>query len=77
MMNRIEMTTQFHGLFSMMVCVEADVTDNEILDFCNTVNPSGTSNGWSSVVRNDAEHPRRNPIVCSEDESRLHIIVDC
>lgn len=76
-MDRIEMITPFHGLFSMIVCVEADVTDQEILDFCNTVNPSGTWNGWSRVVRNDAEYPQRNPVICADDKSRLHIIVDC
>jgi len=76
-MERLEMLTPFHGLFSMIVCVEKDVTDQEILDFCNTVNPSGTWNGWSRVVRNDAEYPQRNPVICADDKSRLHIIVDC
>ena len=76
-MDKIIVTKVFHGIFSMQVCTEKDVSDDEILEVCNTENPSGTTAGWSIVVRNDTEHPDRNPIQCEEHPERLHLLVDC
>ena len=76
-MDRIVVTKVFHGIFSMQVCAEKDVSDDEILVVCNDQNPSGTTNGWSKVVRNDKEHPNCNPVKCDDDSSRLHFLVNC
>lgn len=76
-MNRIELLSAFHGIFGMVVCAEKDASDDEILSFCNKENPSGTTNGWVQVVRNDSEHPQCNPVQCADNPERLHIIVNC
>jgi hypothetical protein len=57
----------------MQVCCEKDATDEEILSVCNRENPSGTHNGWSSVIRTGDGML----VVCSEDTGRLHILVEC
>jgi len=76
-MNKVVVSRNYNGLCSMQVCVEPDATDEEILNVCNTENPSGTKGGWSHVVREDKEHPHRNPTPCLQDEGRIHILVDC
>ena len=70
------------GLAMMQVCAEKDATDEEILEVCNRENPSGTTNGWSDVVRTvDESNPFRTankmPIVCDDDPERLHFVVLC
>jgi hypothetical protein len=50
MEERIIITIPFHGICHMQVCAEKDVTDEEILKICNEQNPSGTINGWSTVL---------------------------
>jgi hypothetical protein len=74
---RIVILNPFHGLCGMRVCVEKDATDEEILLVCNRENPSGTTVGWSEVIRDDKDRPDLNPLVCAEDPNRLHIIVSC
>lgn len=73
-MSRIETSRPMVGICHMQVCAEKDASDQEILDHCNRDNPSGTSNGWSSVLR-DGE--KTAPVVCETDPSRLHILVQC
>ena len=77
MNNEITISKYVHGLFSMIVCCKPDVKDEDILNHCNRENNSGTMNGWSHVVRNDPEHPQRNPVKCKEVEGNYHFIVDC
>lgn len=76
-MERVITTKPVQGLCHMQVCAVADATDEEILSHCNRDNPSGTSNGWCSVVRDDKEHPQANPVVCSEHPDRRHFLVAC
>ena len=76
-MEKAIILSPFHGLASMVVCVQKDMTDAEILAFCNQENPSGTTNGWAKVERNNVEYPKRNPVVCDQDADRLHLIIDC
>lgn len=52
-MERVIITKPIIGVFAMQVCAESDATDAEILKVCNAENPSGTSGGWSKVVRED------------------------
>ena len=72
-MNRIITSTPVLGICHMQVCAEKDVTDDEVLTHCNRDNPSGTSNGWSSVVRDG----KNAPVPCHYDSQRLHILVGC
>jgi hypothetical protein len=76
-MNKIEILNPFVGIFGMVVCAEEGVTDEEILSFCNKENPSGTSNGWSEIIRGSIEHPKRNPVRCADNPERWHLIVTC
>jgi hypothetical protein len=76
-MNRIEIVKSFHGICHMIVCCEKNVTDDEILNFCNEVNPSGTTGGWQTVIREDYENGKMRPVICEEYPNRLHIMVGC
>ena len=72
-MEKIVVTNPFAGICHMQVCCEKDAADEEILRVCNQENHSGTSNGWSSVIREGDGAP----VVCAEDAERLHIMVAC
>jgi hypothetical protein len=79
---RVIVTRPMVGLVAMQVCAVADVTDEEILAVCNTENPSGTSGGWSKVLREitpgslyDAKDCL--PTQCSDHSDRLHFLVLC
>ncbi len=76
-MERVLIIKGFHGICSMIVCAVKEATDKEILKVCNSQNPSGTTNGWMDVVRDDKEEPMRNPVQCEDYPERLHFIVDC
>lgn len=76
-MDRVVITRPILGICHMAVCAAKDATDEEILDVCNRENPSGTSAGWASVVRDDPEYPQANPVQCADDSERLHIMVSC
>ena len=64
------------GIATMQICAQKDATDEEILNVCNAENPSGTKDGWSSVVRKDVEH-YPGPVRCADNKDRLHFIVTC
>ena len=64
------------GIATMQVCAQKDATDEEILDVCNTENPSGTRGGWSDVVREDEEN-YPGSVQCADNEDRLHLIITC
>lgn len=70
---RVIVTQMMVGICHMQVCCMRDATDDEILDVCNAQNPSGTSCGWASVVREGED----KPVVCQQDEGRLHVLVAC
>ena len=76
---RVIVANQFTGLTSMQVCAVKDATDEEILEFCNAANPSGTSHGWVSVMRKviRADDDFLGPVPCENDDSRLHFVVMC
>lgn len=80
---RVFMSQVYAGLRAMQVCVLKDVPDQEILDFCNKVNPQQVTGGWHTVVR-DAAHAKEcevdvcsAPGQCVECPDRLHKIVLC
>ena len=87
-MNRVETTTHFvngagiFGLCLMQVCAVADATDKEILEVCNKENPSGTSNGWSEVIRTEKpdsmwHDKNKMPVKCTDYPGRIHFLVLC
>ena len=65
------------GICYMQVCAVADATDEEILRVANRENPSGTSNGWSEVAREDHEDERMRSVACEDDGSRTHFMLVC
>jgi len=73
---RVVVSRPMIGITAMQVCCMKDATDEEILKVCNEENPSGTTNGWSVVVRN-GEGGYANPVQCEADKSRLHILIYC
>jgi hypothetical protein len=70
---RVVVTRAIVGIVSMQVCAVSDATDEEILAVCNRENPSGTSQGWTSVVREGAGAP----VTCHDDPARQHLLVSC
>ena len=72
---RVLTTSPFRGICHMIVCCVKDASDKEILEHCNTENPSGTTAGWAEVIRKGKEY--QNPVPCDEKPERLHIMVEC
>jgi hypothetical protein len=73
---RIETTRSFVGICHMQVCADPDVTDEELLHHCNINNPSGTTGGWSFVVRQGGEKEQK-PTQCESDKNKMHFLVGC
>ena len=81
-MERVMVTRAMMGIAGMQCCAVADATDTEILAVCNRENPSGTRNGWSSVVRsvivdNMFRGEQAQPVTCGDYPDRQHLIVLC
>lgn len=78
-MNKVVINKAMLGIFNMSACADKNATDEEILEVCNRENPSGTSNGWVTVVRkNHPEAPKESwPVICAADPNRLHFIIGC
>lgn len=77
-MNRVVVTRPFCGLLYMQVCAIANATDAEILETCNRANICGTSLGWAQVIRDpEPESGRIAPVVCEDNNTRIHFMVAC
>ena len=64
------------GAFDMQVCVPADWTDAQVLDFAESQNPCGTSTGWAIRREGDpslAGDPERMP--CAKSDN-VHVMLD-
>ena len=72
-MDRVVITNPAIGIYYMQVCVVADASDEEILEVCNRENPSGTTNGWTSIIRKG----KGSPVKCADDPRRLHVLAVC
>lgn len=65
----------------MQVCVPAEFTDKQVVEFANNANPAGTQNGW--IIRkqgNPALAGDNERVSCQGMNSRkdcVHIILDC
>lgn len=77
-MNRVVVSRPMCGLFGMQVCAVSDATDKEILQVCNTENPSGTASGWGKVIRTEKDFSINTvPVECKDHVDRMHFIVLC
>ena len=81
-MEKVIVTKMLVGICHMQVCVLRDATDDEILIVCNRENPSGTTNGWTNVVRTINEDdffdsPNMLPVQCTDYPERVHLLVAC
>jgi len=76
-MKRVQITRPMIGICYMQVCAVSDATDKEILEVANRENPSGTSNGWIIVAKEDNEDKNARPVVCEDDKNRKHFIIIC
>ncbi len=79
---RVIVTSMFVNICTMQVCAVADATDDEILETCNRENRSGTSAGWSEVIRTadpDSIFKDENklPVTCGDNPERKHFLVLC
>lgn len=69
--------TQRNAL-DMQVCVPAEFTDEQVVEFANTNNPSGLEAGW--VIRKEGSPwlrgaPDRQP--CRDRAGFVHVMLDC
>jgi hypothetical protein len=81
-MDKVVITKPVIGIFHMQVCACNTATDEEILAACNAKNPSGTSAGWTQVIRetDDEKFGHENnkaPVQCADDPTRTHYMIVC
>jgi hypothetical protein len=79
---RVIVSSPFVNIVTMQVCAMADASDEEILEVCNRENRSGTSNGWSEVLRvaepeSMFKDENKLPVTCSDNPDRKHFLVLC
>jgi len=75
-MRRVVVINPFNNVYTMQVCAVADATDKEILAVCDSKNPSGTSDGWGTVVRAKGKYAG-GPVTCEDHSNRQHFLVTC
>lgn len=66
------------GLVDCQVCVPIEWTDEQVVEFTNTMNPTGITSQWA--IRRAGNHylngaPKR--VTCAEDPTKVHIMLDC
>ena len=70
-------TVTIRGFFDMQVCVPKNWTDEQVLEFADAENPTGTERGWH-IRREGSEllkgQPERRP--CDERKDFVHIMLD-
>ena len=77
-MDRVIITKPIVGICHMQVCAHESVTDEEILKKCNQENPSGTTNGWTTVHHTDDEFwGKIGPVRCKDYADRKHYMISC
>lgn len=74
--DRVVVTQAMIGICHMQVCAVKNAPDDEILAVANSVNPSGTRQGWCEVARTDKDI-KLKPVRCADDPDRLHFILSC
>lgn len=73
---RVVVTRAVLGICHMQVCAAKDATDTEVLGVANRENPSGTTNGWTTVIRSGDES-KKAPVACQQNPERLHLLLVC
>jgi len=66
------------GICSMQVCVPKDFTDEQVVNFANSDQPTGIDSRWEIRKEGDpslAGDPERVP--CAERADHVHIMLDC
>lgn len=61
-------------VFSMQVCVPKRFTYEQIRNFANGVNPSGTRGGW--IVRKKPDKGEKARQLCEERSGCVHVVLD-
>ena len=72
----IEVANPFIGICHMAVCCTKDHKPSEILEFCNSENPAGTTGGWSKVYWHRSKKNQK-PVQCSDHPDRIHVLIGC
>jgi hypothetical protein len=72
-LDRVSITCPVIGLCFMQACAVADATDEEILEVCNRENPSGTTGGWSCIIKRG----KGKPVKCADYPDRMHYLIEC
>jgi hypothetical protein len=64
-------------LLAIQVCVPADWTDEQVHQWVNATNPSGTKTGWV-MRKNGSEYLQGDPerMPCAKREGFVHIAFD-
>ena len=78
-MEKVIQTVAFVNIYTCQVCAEKDLTDEEVVQLLEESNPTGTSNGWSSIVREvtDVFDESCMPKPCADYPDRMHYLVTC
>lgn len=65
------------SILSMQVCVPKTFTDEQVVEFAESVNPCGTEMGWSIRREGDpllVDAPER--VQCTKYPLKCHIVLD-
>jgi len=65
------------GVLDMQVCIPAEWTDEQVVDFSERENPCGTTNGWH-IRRQGNPHLAGDPerASCRDRANYVHIMLD-
>lgn len=72
-----EAVTTKLGALSMQVCVPKELTDEQVIEFAEDDNPSGTDKGW--IIRKQGDESlmgKDERVVCEDDPEKVHIMLD-
>lgn len=65
------------SILSMQVCVPADWSDEQVLEFAEKENPSGTENGWvirkAGATKLSGSNATR--VICEKHGCNMHIML--
>jgi hypothetical protein len=60
------------GIFSIQVCAANSLSEKEVMDITNVLQPAGTEHGWGTI-----DHGDRQPVPCADHPNRTHYVIDC
>jgi hypothetical protein len=81
MSERVVVTRPIVGFCHMQVCAVNDASDEEVLGAANSQNPSGTTAGWTRIVRSPEDAfgaTNCGPVPCADSPGgRTHYMLVC